>query len=70
MNTCMLAHAGPAAEDAAREEWFAGVVERRKKRDEDSVAVEDRRKQVIDMTRKTGGERATRDGSEGQRAGG
>jgi hypothetical protein len=52
MNSCMIAHAGPAAEDAAREEWFVGVEQRRRKKEEEAVAVEERRKQVIEMTRR------------------
>ena len=32
MNSCMIAHATRQAEDAAREEWFAGVQERRVER--------------------------------------
>lgn len=51
MNSCMIAHSGPATEDAAREEWFSGVEDRRRKREEEAVKVEQRRKQIIDMTR-------------------
>ena len=52
MNSCMLAHATYAEEDAAREEWFAGIAERRKKKEDEAVAVEDRRKHLIELTRK------------------
>ena len=33
MNSCMKAHATPAEQDAAREEWFAGRVERHRERE-------------------------------------
>ena len=52
MNSCMLAHATYAEEDAAREEWFAGIAERRKKKEEEAVAVEERRKRLIELTHK------------------
>ncbi|KIW12627.1 hypothetical protein PV08_09905 [Exophiala spinifera] len=52
MNSCMIQFATKAEEDAAREEWFAGVLERRQKREEELVAVEKRRAEVIEMTRK------------------
>jgi COX assembly mitochondrial protein 1 len=52
MNSCMIAHATRQAEDAAREEWFAGVQERRVEREKEKVAVEQRRSEVIDMTRR------------------
>lgn len=50
MNSCMLAHATYAEEDAAREEWFTGIMDRRKKKEEEAVAVEVRRKRLIEMT--------------------
>lgn len=34
MNGCMKAHATPAEEDAAREEWFAKRIERARQRQE------------------------------------
>jgi COX assembly mitochondrial protein 1 len=52
MNSCMIAHATRQAEDAAREEWFEGVQERRIEREKEKVAVEQRRTEVIDMTRR------------------
>ncbi|EXJ88094.1 hypothetical protein A1O1_05022 [Capronia coronata CBS 617.96] len=52
MNSCMIQAATKAEEDAAREEWFAGVLERRKQREEEMAAVEKRRLEVIEMTRK------------------
>ncbi|KEF51681.1 uncharacterized protein A1O9_12316 [Exophiala aquamarina CBS 119918] len=52
MNSCMIAHATKAEEDAAREDWFAGVIERRLKKEEELAAVEKRRVEIIDMTRK------------------
>lgn len=52
MNSCMIAHANKAEEDAAREDWFAGVMERRQKKEEELAAVEKRRVEIIDMTRK------------------
>ncbi|KAG9249340.1 cytochrome c oxidase biogenesis protein Cmc1 like-domain-containing protein [Calycina marina] len=33
MNTCMVAHATPAEQDAAREEWFATRMERARERE-------------------------------------
>ncbi|KAH8899397.1 hypothetical protein GQ53DRAFT_741519 [Thozetella sp. PMI_491] len=33
MNACMKAHATPAEQDAAREEWFAGRLERQRERE-------------------------------------
>jgi len=33
MNNCMKVHATPAEQDAAREEWFAGRVERQKEKE-------------------------------------
>lgn len=33
MNSCMKAHATPAEHDAAREEWFAGRMERHRQRE-------------------------------------
>jgi COX assembly protein 1 len=41
MNTCMVAHATPAEQDAAREEWFATRLKRQKERE----AREERRKE-------------------------
>lgn len=52
MNSCMIAHATKAEEDAAREDWFAGVIERRVKKEEELAAVEKRRVEIIDMTRR------------------
>jgi COX assembly mitochondrial protein 1 len=52
MNSCMIAHATRAEEDAARAEWFSGRVERRKKREDDAAAVERRREEVIDMIKR------------------
>ncbi|OCK82293.1 hypothetical protein K432DRAFT_380584 [Lepidopterella palustris CBS 459.81] len=34
MNACMVHHATPAEQDAAREAWFTGMEERRKEREE------------------------------------
>ena len=51
MNSCMIAHATKAEEDGAREDWFAGVIERRQKKEEELAAVEKRRVEIIDMTR-------------------
>lgn len=50
MNSCMVANATPAAEDAARNEWFAGRQERRRKKEEELVKVEQRRAEVIELT--------------------
>ena len=33
MNACMKEHATPAEQDAAREEWFAGRLERQRERE-------------------------------------
>ncbi len=33
MNACMKSHAIPAEQDAAREEWFAGRLERQRERE-------------------------------------
>lgn len=52
MNSCMILHATAAEEDAAREEWFANIQDRRKKREEEAVEVEKRRQEVIELTRK------------------
>ncbi|RMD43785.1 hypothetical protein DV735_g1381, partial [Chaetothyriales sp. CBS 134920] len=53
MNSCMMLHAREKRiKDEAREEWFAGIVERRRKVKEDLEAVEKRRQQVIDLIRK------------------
>lgn len=52
MNSCMILHATPEEEDAAREEWFANIQERRRKREEEAVEVEKRRQEVIELTRK------------------
>merc|ERR1712000_83551 len=52
MNSCMIQFATKAEEDAAREEWFAGILERRQKKEEELAAVEKRRVEVIEMTRK------------------
>lgn len=48
----MVANATPAAEDAARKEWFAGRDERRRKREEELVKVEERRVEVIDLIKR------------------
>ena len=37
MNSCMIAHASQKEEDAAREEWFATLDERRKAREEKEI---------------------------------
>ena len=37
MNSCMIAHASQNEEDAAREEWFATLEERRKVREEKEI---------------------------------
>jgi hypothetical protein len=52
MNSCMISHATAATEDAAREEWFANVQERRRKKETEALAVEERRKEVIDMIKR------------------
>ncbi|KAK5046177.1 hypothetical protein LTR84_008634 [Exophiala bonariae] len=52
MNSCMIAHATKAEEDGAREDWFAGVMERKRKKEEESVAVEKRRVEIIELTRR------------------
>lgn len=52
MNSCMVAHATRAEEDAAREEWFSSREERRKKREAEAAAVERRRDEVIHLIRK------------------
>jgi COX assembly mitochondrial protein 1 len=52
MNSCMIAFATKAEQDAAREEWFTGIIARRQKREEELAAVEKRREEVIQMTRR------------------
>lgn len=52
MNSCMLAHATYAEEDAAREEWFAGIADRRRKKEDEAAAVEERRTRLIELTHK------------------
>lgn len=52
MNSCMVSHATQTEEDAARVEWFAGRIERRKKREDDASALERRRQEVIEITQK------------------
>lgn len=52
MNSCMLQYVGKAEEDAAREEWFQGILARRKQKEEELVKIEERRKEVIEMTRR------------------
>ena len=52
MNSCMIAHATGKAEDEAREEWFVGVRERRRGKEEELRMVEVRRREVIEMTRR------------------
>ncbi|KIW34530.1 uncharacterized protein PV07_01306 [Cladophialophora immunda] len=52
MNSCMIQYATKAEEDAAREEWFQGILARRKQREEELAAVEKRRMEVIEMTRR------------------
>lgn len=52
MNSCMIKWATKAEEDAAREEWFQGVLDRRRQREEELAAVEKRRQEVIELTRK------------------
>ena len=48
----MIAHAIPAVEDAAREEWFTGRDERRRQQEEEAVKQEKRRQEVIELTRR------------------
>ena len=55
MNSCMIAHATRAEEDAARAEWFSGREERKKNREEEAAAVERRREEVIDLIKKEEG---------------
>jgi COX assembly mitochondrial protein 1 len=52
MNSCMLANSSHAEQDLAREEWFAGVLDRRKKKAEELEAVERRRERIIELTRR------------------
>lgn len=52
MNSCMVANATPAAEDAAREEWFAGREERRRKKEEELAKVEQRRVEVVELIKR------------------
>lgn len=52
MNSCMLANSSHAEQDAAREEWFAGVLDRRKKKADELAEVEKRRERIIQLTRK------------------
>ncbi len=52
MNSCMVANATPVAEDAARNEWFAGREERRRKKEEELVKVEQRRTEVIELIKR------------------
>ena len=52
MNSCMIAHANKTEEDAAREEWFAGLMERQQKKEVEQIGVEKRRAEIIEMTRK------------------
>lgn len=52
MNSCMLAHATRAEEDAAREEWFQGREERRMKRELEAQEVERRRREVLELTKR------------------
>lgn len=52
MNSCMVANARPEEEDKAREEWFKGIQERRRAREENAEAVEKRRAEVIELTRR------------------
>ena len=52
MNSCMISYANKTEEDAAREEWFDGIFARRRQKEEELVKVEERRKEVIDMTKR------------------
>ncbi|OAL40599.1 hypothetical protein AYO20_00335 [Fonsecaea nubica] len=52
MNSCMIQYATKAEEDAAREEWFQGILARRKQKEEELAAVERRRMEVIELTRR------------------
>ncbi|RVX67522.1 hypothetical protein B0A52_08875 [Exophiala mesophila] len=52
MNSCMIAHATKAESDAAREEWFAGRMEQKSKRDAEAIEIEKRRAEIIEMTRR------------------
>jgi COX assembly protein 1 len=52
MNSCMMQYATKTEEDAAREEWFEGIMARRRKKEEELVKVEERRAEVIDLTRR------------------
>ncbi|ETI20682.1 hypothetical protein G647_07024 [Cladophialophora carrionii CBS 160.54] len=52
MNSCMIQYATKAEEDAAREEWFQGILARRRQKEEALVKVEERRREVIELTRR------------------
>jgi COX assembly protein 1 len=52
MNSCMMQYATKVEEDAAREEWFEGIMARRRKKEEELVKVEERRREVIELTRR------------------
>ncbi len=52
MNSCMMQYATKAEEDAAREEWFEGILARRREKEDKLVKVEERRAEVIELTRR------------------
>ncbi|RMZ82360.1 hypothetical protein DV737_g2100, partial [Chaetothyriales sp. CBS 132003] len=53
MNSCMIQHAADKRlQDEAREEWFSGVLARRRKAKEEHEAVEKRRQEVVEMIRR------------------
>jgi COX assembly mitochondrial protein 1 len=52
MNSCMVAHATVEEEDRAREEWFRGREAKRRDRELESVRVEERRREVIELIRR------------------
>ena len=52
MNSCMMQYATKAEEDAAREEWFEGIMARRREKEEKIVRTEERRAEVIELTRR------------------
>ena len=49
MQSCMIARATLAEEDAARAEWFSKCNERKFKREEEAAGVVRRRQEVIDV---------------------
>lgn len=52
MNSCMIAHATKAESDGAREEWFAGLMEQKRKKDIEAIEIEKRRTEIIEMTKR------------------